>query len=166
MTTTAPKPACPAGFHPLAFAAYVKAGLPVSRLGHMMDTPDHEVAASAGTHDRDGSYEGHPYSACTDLHILDLDDAECFAFCTKLAAAGFCPFYRKPGANHWPASDARHIHMVYPACQMKAAVRQQVEDWCHAPMRNGLASHANYAGWHPTPAQQKAALAAMESHNK
>jgi hypothetical protein len=55
-------PVRPYGMHPLAFALYVKSGLPVSRIGQTIGN----AKASAGTHCKTGEYQGHDYGACFD----------------------------------------------------------------------------------------------------
>jgi len=138
----------PYGLHPLAFAALLSAGIPISRVGQTIGI----CAASAGTHEKDGEYEGHDYAACTDLHVGDLDDAGVHGFCDKLAGVGFCPFFRKPGYDGWPSQDARHVHAIWPGAPMKEIVRAQVHDYLAG--RNGLASHIAYPFRPPTPAEE------------
>jgi hypothetical protein len=56
---------------------------------------------------------------------------------------GFAGWYRKPGYDGWPSSEAKHMHLVYAGCAMKLALRNQMRDWFVG--KNGLTSHAPYA---------------------
>lgn len=153
-------PIRPYGFHPLAFAAYVKAGLPVRRIGQTIGN----AAASAGTHAKDGEYQGHDYAADTDFRIGDLTtDAEVKHFLTQLWDAGFGGYYRVDGQDHWPG--VRHVHSFFPGCSMKEICRHQVHDFLHNPEENGLASHADYHFAQPTNAQCQPIRAAFLAHN-
>lgn len=152
-------PARPYGLHPLAFAALVAAGIPISRVGQTVGN----AAASAGTHAKDGEFEGHDYAACTDFHIADLSDAEVHGLCAQLAGAGFCPYFRKPGADGWPCQDARHVHAIWPGCAMKRIVRSQVHSYLAD--RSGLVSNAPYPFRPPTEAECDIARAAFLACN-
>ena len=150
----------PYGLHPLAFAALVAAAIPISRVGQTIGN----AHASAGTHAKDGGYEGHDYCGATDFHIRDLDTAGTLHLCGLLAGAGFLPFYRNPGVNGWPASQVRHIHAVFPDCPMKEILRAQVHDYLHD--RNGLVSHADYSFRPPSEEECNIARAAFLANNQ
>jgi hypothetical protein len=132
------------GLHPLASDAFRRAGVVASRLGQTIGT----AKASAGTHEADGHVNGKEYCAATDLRCRDLSEAEVKELLDKLGLEGFAAFYRKPGFDHWPASEALHIHAVYSNCPMKKILRSQVHDFLHG--FNGLASHAEYHFHKPT----------------
>lgn len=149
----------PYGLHPSAFAALVAAGIPITRVGQTIGS----APASAGTHAKDGEFQGHDYCAASDFHIRDLDTAGTRRLCDQLAAAGFLPYYRNPGVNGWPAGQARHIHAIWPGCPMKELLRAQVHDYLHD--RNGLVSHADYAFRPPSEAECDAGRAAFLAHN-
>ena len=152
-------PARPYGLHPLAFAALVAAGVPMSRVGQTIGG----CRASAGTHLQDGECEGHDYAACTDFHVGDLSDAGVHAFCDQLAGAGFCPYFRKPGTDGWPSQDARHVHAIWPGCPMKEEVRDQVHSYLRD--RNGLVSDELYPFRPPTPPEEAAIRQRFLSNN-
>ena len=152
-------PSRPYGLHPLAGAALVAAGISLALVGQTIGN----APASAGTHAKDGEYQGHDYCAATDFRIRDLDTAGTRRLCDQLAAAGFLPYYRNPGVNGWPASQCRHIHAIWPACPMKEMLRDQVHDYLHD--RNGLVSHADYTFRPPTDAECTIARAAFLAYN-
>lgn len=153
-------PTRPYGLHPLAFAALLAAGIPITRVGQCIGN----APASAGVHAKDGEYEGHDYCAATDFRIKDLPtDAEAHAFCGQLAAAGFLPYYRKPGVNGWPDADPRHVHAIFPGAPMKEALRNQVHAYLSG--KNGLVSHADYTFRPPTKEECDVARAAFLAHN-
>ena len=64
------------------------------------------------------------------------------ALLSRLADQGFAGWYRWPGHDGWPSSEAPHIHTIYVGCAMKSALDAQVRDWLVG--RNGLRSHATY----------------------
>lgn len=153
-------PIRPFGLHPLAFAALVAAGIPISRVGQCIGS----APASKGVHAKDGEYEGHDYCAATDFRIKGLPtDAEAHAFCGQLAGAGFLPYYRKPGVNGWPDADPRHVHAIWPGCPMKEALRNQVHAYLHD--YNGLATERVYPFRPPSEAECDAGRAAFLAHN-
>lgn len=153
-------PVRPYGMNPLAFAAYVKAGLPVQRIGQTIGG----AVASAGTHLKDGEYQGHDYAACTDFRIADLTtDYQVKRFLTQLWDAGYGAYYRVDGQDHWPG--VRHVHAFWPGCPMKRICRNQVHDFLHNPEENGLASHADYHFAQPTQAQCGPIRAAFLANN-
>lgn len=124
--------------------------------------------ASAGTHDPDGTENGHDYCAAVDLRIRDLmgDDVKLKELLGRLAGAGFAAFYRHPGHDHWPATELPHFHCVFAGVAMKKALRTQVHDWLAQPMRNGLASHAAYAYWQPDDHMKNIVRTLFLAHNQ
>lgn len=138
------------GLHPGANTAFLQLGIHPARI---VQTIGH-ASASAGTHAQDGEVDGVPYCAASDLSVLHptpWDAAAVRHWLDRLASAGFAPFYRHPGHDHWPADEAVHLHVVWPACHMKPELRRQIHDYCHSPMLNGLQSHAPYEFWQPKP---------------
>jgi hypothetical protein len=126
------------GLHPDASDALVYLKVTAGRVTQTIGS----AAASAGTHAQDGTAGGHPYSAATDLSVLGLTDAQVAVFLDRLTEVGFVPFYRKPGYDGWPSSEARHIHAIWVGAHMKLSLRNQVRDW-HVG-KNGLVSHTTY----------------------
>jgi len=156
------QPLLKAGLHPSASDALRKAGVTADRVGQ---TTGH-ARASAGTHEPDGTVNGHEYSAATDIRIGGMSEAEVKALADKLSAQGFACFPRYPGRDHWGASEVKHMHIVYGGCAMKQVLRRQVHDFCHSPqMLNGLASHAPYTFWHPQEASVQVVRTLFLAHN-
>lgn len=89
------------------------------------------VAASAGTHDKDG---------CIDVYIEGLDWLDAQAF---LRSCGWAAWYR------YPPLFGYHIHMISLGCPgpLGIFVPGQISDYYHH--RNGLAGHAADDTWHP-----------------
>lgn len=112
------------------------------------------AAASAGTHAQDGTSGGKPYCAATDLRVGSLTNAEVRQLLDVLASQGFAAFFRDPGKDGWPSSEARHVHAIYVGVPMKAALRAQVQDWLAG--KNGLASHGPYSFYQASPAKKLA----------
>lgn len=139
------------GLHPRASDAFRAAGVSASRILQTIGN----AAASAGTHARDGSVNGHPYSAATDLSTRGLSTTQIKNLLSKLAKVGFAAWYRNPGHDGWPASEVRHIHAVYANCKMKSSLRSQVRSWLVG--RNGLVSNTLYSFFHWS-ASDKAAV--------
>lgn len=100
------------------------------------------AAASAGTHGQDGVAGGRPYSAATDLSVSGMSDAQVATLLDQLTAVGFVAYFRKPGSDGWPASEARHLHVIWAGAKMKSTLRAQVRDWRVG--KNALASHTTY----------------------
>lgn len=121
------------------------------------------AAASAGTHAADGTIAGKAYCAATDLRVSTLTDAEVRTLLDELAEHGFAAFFRDPGEDGWPASEARHVHAIYVGVPMKAALRAQVADWLGG--RNGLASHTAYTFYQASPAKKLALEELFEKSN-
>jgi len=120
-------------------------------------------AASAGTHAQDGTIDGYAYSAATDLSVKTLTNAQVKVLVDNLATHGFAAFFRDPGKDGWPASEARHIHAIYVDVKMKASLRAQVKDWLAG--LNGLASHTKYTFYQASPAQKQLIKTLFESKN-
>lgn len=108
--------------------------------------------ASAGTHAQDGTIDGEPYCAATDVRTINLSDAEVKVLLDDLASQGFAAFFRNPGHDGWPSSEARHIHAIYVGVAMKASLRAQVQDWIDG--KNGLTSHTPYTFYQASPAKK------------
>jgi len=149
------------GLCPAASDAFRKAGVTAERIGQTIGN----APASAGTHASDGKINGLPYCAATDLRVRDLTDDDMKALADKLASVGFAVFIRRPGHDHWPSSEVRHIHVVYAGVDMKPTLRHQVHDFCHSPMLNGLASHAPYTFWKPQQASVQVVRTLFLAHN-
>ncbi len=126
------------GLHPDASDRLRCAGVPASRITQTIGY----YAASAGTHAPDGRANGLQYSAATDISTRGLSHTEIRALLSRLADQGFAGWYRWPGHDGWPSSEAPHIHTIYVGCAMKSALDAQVRDWLVG--RNGLRSHATY----------------------
>ncbi len=132
------------GLHPAASDALVYLGITPDRVTQTIGS----AAASAGTHAQDGSAEGVPYSAATDLRVLGLSDADIRQYIIDLAAAGYAGWYREPGADGVPSDWSPHIHTVWVGAPMKGSLRNQVRSWMDG--RNGLVSNTAY-GFHQWP---------------
>lgn len=126
------------GLHPRASDALRAAGVTASRITQTIGN----AAASAGTHAQDGTVNGAGYSAATDISVTGLSNAQIQNLLSRLAKVGFTAWFRFPGHDGWPASEARHIHAVYANSKMKASLRSQVRSWLVG--RNGLASNTLY----------------------
>ena len=153
------------GMTPEAFAAYLSTGYDVSRIVQTMTRPGHEVAASAGTHDQDGTANGIPYSVCVDIHVTDLSPLRVKALLGKFWSAGFAAWYRCADypEDHW--TGATHVHAVWAAASMKRECRRQVHDFLAVPAKTGLASHLLYNFAQPAASQQTAIRSAFLAHN-
>lgn len=158
-------PIRPHGMLPSAFDAYLSTGYPSSRIGQTMATPGHQVAASADTHNQDGTLAGIPYAVCVDLHCRDLSVPQVKAMLVKLWSAGFVAWYRCADypEDHW--SGVTHIHALWPAAPCKLSCRNQVHDYCAVPSKTGLASHLPYHFLQPTQAQRDKIANAFLPHN-
>lgn len=162
MRTVVPSlPIRPFGFHPLAWALFLKSGVSCTRVGQVIGS----AKASKGTHAQTGVYQGAPFGACFDMHVTDMTHAQVIHNIVQpLAALGFVPYMRVPGEDHWPASEAYHVHVVYPGCAMVTSVAHQVEDWLGAPLKNGLASHVPYHAYANTHDERLAAKTLFANH--
>lgn len=142
------------GLHPVASDRLRCAGITAARISQTIGN----AAASAGTHAQDGVYEGHPYSAATDISVMGLTDAQVKVLIAKLDALGFAAFFRKPGSDGWPSSEARHVHAVFAGAKMKSSLQSQI--WDFLAGKNGLASHTAYTFYQP-PADVKSFVKAL-----
>lgn len=131
------------GLHPAASDALRCIGIGASRISQTIGN----APASAGYHAQDGTASGHPYCAAVDLRVRDLTEAQIRAQLNQLGSVGFAGWYRKPGADGWPASEAPHIHAVWAGAKMKTALQGQISDWLAG--KNGLSSHTAYKFWQP-----------------
>jgi hypothetical protein len=126
------------GLHPDASDALRQIGLDAGDISQTIGS----AAASAGTHAQDGTAEGKPYSAATDIRVAGLTQTQIKKRLADLASVGFVAWYRWPGHDGWPASEAPHIHAIWVGAKMKLSLRDQVRDWIAG--KNGLASHTTY----------------------
>jgi len=126
------------GLHPIASDGMRIVGIGANGISQTIGN----AAASAGTHAQDGTFMGFAYSAATDIRLAGRTAAQIAVLLDKLASVGFAAWYRKPGSDGWPSSDAPHIHAVYVGAPMKLILRNQVRDWMAG--KNGLASHTTY----------------------
>lgn len=147
------------GLHPNASDHLRCAGVTASRITQTIGN----AAASAGTHGRDGTAGGQPYSAATDISVRGLSSADIRALLGRLANHGFAAWYRWPGHDGWPSSEAPHIHAIYVGCAMKASLRAQVSDWLIG--RNGLTSHTTYTFYTWSAAQRATLRAVFNRYN-
>ncbi len=139
------------GLHPDASNALRYLGFTASRISQTIGN----YAASAGTHAQDGTAGGHPYSAATDLRVVGLTTNQIAKLLDDLASVGYAGWYRRPGYDGWPASEAPHIHAVWVGAPMKLILRNQVRDWVVG--KNGLASHTTYT-FHTWPQCRRDAI--------
>jgi hypothetical protein len=126
------------GIHPRASDALRSIGVASWRIMQTIGN----AAASAGTHAQDGTVNGHPYCAATDISVSGLSNTQIRNLLEKLGRVGFAAWYRWPGHDGWPSYDARHIHAVYANAKMKSSLRSQVRSWLVG--RNGLVGNAVY----------------------
>lgn len=137
------------GLHPTASDRLRCAGITAARISQTIGY----ATASAGTHAADGSVGGAQYSAATDLSVKGLTDAQVKVLIAKLDALGFAAFFRNPGHDGWPSSEARHVHAVFAGAKMKSSLRSQIADFLAG--KNGLASHTTYT-FYQAPVDVKA----------
>lgn len=126
------------GYYPDARDAFLQVGITSSRVSQTIGS----AAASAGTHARDGFANGVGYSAATDVRTVGLSATQIRSMLESLGRLGFAAWYRQPGADGWPSSEAPHAHVIFTGAPMKSALRDQVSDWLVG--RNGLTSHTRY----------------------
>jgi hypothetical protein len=150
---TAPAPtapgwaACPhrallhSGLHPEASDRLRCAGVAAAQITQTIG----DAPASAGYHAADGTADGHAYCAAVDLRARGLTDTQLRALLDRLGRNGFAAWYRRPGSDGWPASEAPHIHAVFSGVVMKSQLRAQVRDFLLG--LNGLSSHTRYRFW-------------------
>ncbi len=127
------------GLHPRASDALRSAGVASWRITQTIGN----APASAGYHAQDGTFDGHAYSAATDLSVSGLSSAQIHNLLERLARVGFAVWYRKNGVDGW--TGANHLHVVYANSKMKSQLRAQVRSWLVG--RNGLVSNRVYT-WH------------------
>lgn len=120
------------------------------------------AAASAGYHAPDGNVDGHPYTAAVDLSVRGLTQTQIRALLDRLGQNGFAAWYRWPGHDGWPSSEAPHIHAVFAGVIMKSQLREQVRDYLAG--RNGLASHTTYTFWRAPSADRDVVRLLFERH--
>ena len=106
---------------------------PGARLRIIQSCYNTTVAASAGTHDKDG---------CLDVQIDGMDwyDAQHY-----LPGHGWAAWYRYP-----PTFSPSHIHMISLGCPGPVGiyVPGQIDDYYHH--RTGLVGHYSDNSWHPS----------------
>lgn len=142
------------GLHPDASDRLRCAGVPASRITQTIGY----ATASAGTHGPDGRANGLAYSAATDISTRGLSTTEIRTLLSRLADQGFAAWYRWPGHDGWPSSEAPHIHAIYVGCRMKSSLQAQVSDWLVG--RNGLTTHWVY-GFFTWSSAQRALVRAV-----
>lgn len=139
--------ACPhkallkSGLHPDASDRLRCIGISASEISQTIGN----APASAGYHAKDGTANGLPYTAAIDIRTVGRTESQIRALLSDLGQQGFAAWYRKPGSDGWPSSEAPHIHAVYAGCAMKVQLDGQVKDY-HAGL-NGLSSHTRYTFW-------------------
>lgn len=146
------------GLHPEASDRLRCAGVSASRITQTIGS----APASAGYHASDGTADGRAYTAAVDLSTRDLSSTEIRALLQRLGENGFAAWYRQPGSDGWPASEAPHIHAVFAGVVMKSALRAQVRDFLDG--RNGLTSHSIYRFW-PPPADVREIVSLLFSRH-
>jgi hypothetical protein len=119
--------------------------------------------ASAGYHAKDGTADGQPYTAAVDIRTVGRSEAQIRTLLSNLGDRGFAAWYRKPGSDGWPSSEAPHIHAVYAGCAMKPELDGQVKDY-RAGL-NGLASHTRYTFFTFPQAMRDAVYKLWDAHN-
>lgn len=129
------------GLHPDASDRLRCVGISADQISQTIGS----APASAGYHAQDGTAAGQPYTAAVDIRIAGRSESQIKTLLAAMGAYGFAAWYRKPGYDGWPASEAPHIHAVYAGCAMKSALDGQVKDFQAG--RNGLASHTRYSFW-------------------
>ena len=128
------------GLAPRASDALRAAGIPSWRIMQTIGS----AAASAGTHLQDGTVNGHPYCAATDISVSGMSSTQIANLLERLAKVGFAAWYRHNGFDHW--AGVNHIHAVYANLKMKSSLRSQVYSWLDN--RNGLIGNAIYLFHH------------------
>ncbi len=147
----APAPLLRSGLHQRASDALRAAGVPSWRITQTIGN----AAASAGTHARDGYFNGTAYSAATDLSTSGMSTTQVANLLERLAKLGFACWYRQTGRDGW--NGVTHMHIVYANSAMKSSLRSQVRSWLAG--RNGLVSNTIYQ-FHHFSATAKAAVTA------
>lgn len=138
-------------------AACVEVGIDPNRV---MQTMGNNVAASAGTHAKDGDFDlkladgrivKRPYAACTDIRSKDLNLNQIHSLQRALAKRGICAYHRHLNSF----ANNQHIHFIWSGCKMKTIVQRQVHDFREG--LNALVSHVadDYWGTHPIGPETK-----------
>lgn len=147
----APAPLLKSGLHQRASDGLRAAGVPAWRITQTIGN----AADSAGTHARDGYFNGKPYSAATDLSTSGMSITQVHNLLERLAKVGFVCWYRQTGRDGW--NGVTHMHVVYANAAMKSSLRSQVRSWLVG--RNGLVSNTIYQ-FHKFSATAKATVKA------
>jgi hypothetical protein len=150
-TIAAPAPLLRSGLHQRASDALRTAGVASWRITQTIGN----AAASAGTHARDGYFNGKAYSAATDLSTSGMTTTQIHNLLERLAKLGFVCWYRQSGRDGW--NGVSHMHVVYANAAMKSSLRSQVRSWLAG--RNGLVSNTIYQ-FHKFSAAAKATVKA------
>jgi hypothetical protein len=137
------------GLHPRASDGLRASGVAAWRLTQTIGN----APASAGYHAQDGTVNGAPYTAATDISTSGMTSTQIHNLLEKLGKVGFAAWYRKNGVDGW--SGANHIHVVYANCKMKSQLRAQVRSFLVG--RNGLVSNRVYT-WHTFSSAAKTAV--------
>jgi hypothetical protein len=153
------KPLLKYGLHPDASDRLRCIGVGASEISQTIGS----APASAGYHAKDGTASGQPYTAAVDIRTVGRSESQIRTLLSNLGKQGFAAWYRKPGSDGWPSSEAPHIHAVYAGCPMKAELDGQVKDF-RAGL-NGLASHSRYTFWVAPQALRDAVYSLWNKHN-
>jgi hypothetical protein len=147
------------GLHPDASDALKYLNFTSARISQTIGN----ATASAGTHAQDGVAGGHAYSAATDLSVSGMTDSQVHVLIGQLTKVGFVAFFRRPGHDGWPSSEARHVHAIWVGAPMKLSLRNQVRDW-HAG-KNGLTSHTTYTFYTWSSCWRSSIFTEFDKHN-
>lgn len=153
------KPLLKYGLHPEASDRLRCIGIAAGDISQTIGS----APASAGYHAKDGTADGQPYTAAVDIRTVGRSEAQIRTLLTNLGNRGFAAWYRKPGSDGWPSSEAPHIHAVYAGCAMKPELDGQVKDY-RAGL-NGLASHSRYTFLAFPQAMRDAVYKLWDAHN-
>jgi hypothetical protein len=153
------KPLLKYGLHPEASDRLRCIGIAAGDISQTIGS----APASAGYHAKDGTVDGQPYTAAVDIRTVGRSEAQIRTLLTNLGNRGFAAWYRKPGSDGWPSSEAPHIHAVYAGCAMKPELDGQVKDY-RAGL-NGLASHSRYTFLAFPQAMRDAVYKLWDAHN-
>ena len=150
-------PLLKAGLHPDASDALRALGITTDRISQTIGN----APASAGTHGVDGTADGLPFSAATDLRTGGMTETAIAYELEALGTAGFAAWYRQTGRDGW--SGVTHIHVVWVSVGIKHSLRDQAHDYCN--WKNGLVSHAIYTFHHFSQAAIDEVRARFLAHN-
>lgn len=153
------KPLLKSGLHPDASDRLRCIGVSASQISQTIGS----APASAGYHAKDGTANGQPYTAAVDIRTVGRSESQIRTLLSDLGKQGFAAWYRKPGFDGWPSSEAPHIHAVYAGCAMKPELDGQVKDY-RAGL-NGLASHTRYTFWVAPQAMRDDVYNLWNKHN-